>query len=113
MTLTFTETAVKQLTKREAISHLSLYYDDGTDVCACANSGVFILRANDSTEPYDTTIDSNLGPINAQKSALVYLDQANIIDFKIESNALILKSERGFLNLNLRLEIKAKEAIQA
>lgn len=113
MNLTFTETAIKQLTKRAAISNLSLFYDDGTDVCACANSGVFILRANDSKEPYDTTIESNLGPINAQKSALVYLDQANIIDFKVETNALILKSERGFLNLNLRLEIKAKETIQA
>lgn len=111
MNLTFTQEASTFLEKKAAVNQLSLFYDTGTDVCACANSGVFILRANDAQEVYDTTIESNLGPIKAQKSALIYLDQENIIDLKLRSNAFVLKSERGYLNLNMRLEIKADETV--
>lgn len=112
MNLTFTEAATFALEKKKAVDQLSLYYDDGTDVCACANSGVFSLRVNDGHEVYDTTIESNLGPIKAQKSALIYLDQANIIDYKTNTNAFVLKSERGYLNLNMRLEIKTDNTVQ-
>ena len=111
MKLTFTEAACIALEKKQASEQLSLYYDAGTDVCACANSGVFILRANDTPDVYDATICSNFGLINIQTSALIYLDQANIIDFNRQSNAYVLKSERGYLNLNLRLEITSPETV--
>lgn len=111
MKLTFTEAACIALEKKQASEQLSLYYDAGTDVCACANSGIFILRAYDSESAYDATIASNLGPIKAQKSALIYLDQDNIIDYKTDTNAFILKSERGYLNLNMRLELNVKHTV--
>lgn len=111
MNLTFTDAAIRHLEDKVDALQLSLFYDDGTDVCACANSGVFILRANDTPDVYDATIDSNFGLINIQTSALIYLDQANIIDFNSQSNAFVLKSERGYLNLNLRLEITSPETV--
>lgn len=112
MNLTFTEAATVTLEKKKAVDQLSLYYDDGTDVCACANSGVFSLRVNDAKEAYDTTIESNLGLIKVQKSSLIYLDQANIIDYKSNMNAFVLKSERGYLNLNMRLDINTENTVQ-
>ena len=46
----------------------------------------------------------NIGPVPAQKWALVFLDSDNVVDFNERLRALQLKSERGFLNMNLLLE---------
>ncbi|MBP9594031.1 MAG: iron-sulfur cluster biosynthesis family protein [Trichococcus sp.] len=46
----------------------------------------------------------NIGPVPAQKWALVFLDSDNVIDFNADQHAFQLKSERGFLNMNLLLE---------
>lgn len=111
MKFTFSPDAIKALEKRQATENISLYYYTDTDFCACAASGIFALRVNDTSEDvYDTSIQTNLGEIKVMKESLVYLDQDNQIDFKANMNAFILKSERGYLNMNVRLEIS--EAVQ-
>lgn len=106
MKLTFTQTAIEALASRQATEQLSLYYYTDTQYCACAASGIFSLRVNDLTEQYyDTTLSSNLGEVLAQKESLIYLDQENVIDYKTDKKAFVLKSERGYINLNLRLEV--------
>lgn len=106
MKLTFTPSAVDALKIRQASKNLSLYYYTDTEFCACAASGIFSLRVNDTTEDYyDANLPTNLGAVRVQKESLIYLDQENVIDFKLDKNAFVLKSERGYLNLNLMLEI--------
>ena len=111
MKLTFTEAARNFLEAKDSLAQVSLYYDAGTQVCACAYSGVFILRANDDPIEYDGSLESNLGPIKVQEYALIYLDQENVIDFK--ANSFILKSERGYLNLSMRFQNKLADTVQS
>ena len=111
MELTFTEAAVSALSERHAVNQLSLFYDAGTEVCACANSGVFRLIANDNNDPYDTIIDTNLGQVKAQSWAMIYLDAHNVIDYSSDRHSFVLKSERGFLNLNLSLKVLPNETV--
>lgn len=106
MKLTFTQTAIQALESRQATEKLSLFYYTDTQYCACAASGIFSLRVNDLTEDYyDATLPSNLGEIPVQKESLIYLDQENVIDYKPDNKNFVLKSERGYLTLNLRLEV--------
>lgn len=111
MKFTFSPDAIQALEKRQATENLSLYYYTDTDFCACAASGIFALRVNDATtDVYNTYIQTNLGEIKAIKESLIYLDEDNIIDYQANMNAFILKSERGYLNSNVKLEIS--EAVQ-
>lgn len=104
MKLTFTDAAIAELKKRVDLQSLSLFYATGP-YCGCPSTGIFALRVNekDSIE-YDAIIETNIGKIPAQKWALVFLDSDNLIDFNPSQQALQLKSERGFLNLNLMVE---------
>jgi len=104
MTLTFTDAAIAALKERVDLQELSLFYATGPD-CGCPSTGIFVLRVNekDSSE-YDAMIETNIGKIPAQKWALVYLDSENVIDFNVSQQTLQLKSERGFLNMNLIIE---------
>lgn len=107
MRFTFTDEAVQALTQRQATENLSLFYYTDAQDCGCPSSGIFALRHNDATEnEYDATLDTNLGKVLAQKWALVYLDEDNKLDYKKSQGTFILKSERGYLNLNVPVEIK-------
>ncbi|HJB23391.1 iron-sulfur cluster biosynthesis family protein [Jeotgalibaca ciconiae] len=109
MKFTFTNQAMEELKKRQANHSLSLfYYTDAAD-CGCPSSGIFALRVNDEDEKeYDSILETNLGNVKAQKWALVYLDENNVLDYKESQGTFILKSERGYLNMNVPLENKSK-----
>lgn len=108
MKFTFTEEAIQALEKRNATENLSLfYYTDASD-CGCPSSGIFVLRVDDTEEKeYDTQIETNLGMMQAQKWALVYLDADNKLDFNSSLGTFVLKSERGYINMNVLVEKKA------
>ncbi|MDE1549656.1 iron-sulfur cluster biosynthesis family protein [Jeotgalibaca caeni] len=107
MNFTFTEAAIEALSQRQATENLSLYYHVEPQDCGCPNGGIFILRVNDSEyQEYDIELDTNLGTIKAQKWAMVYLDQENKMDFRKNAGTFSLKSERGYLNMNVPLERK-------
>lgn len=108
MKLTFTDTAIEALKKRDMTQSLSLFYYTDSD-CGCPSSGIFALRSHDDLDTiYDATVETNIGDIIAQKWALVYLDTDNVIDYKESQGTFILKSERGYLNMNLPVEDKRK-----
>lgn len=104
MQLTFTDTAVEELRKRDADHDLSLFYATDPTDCGCPNTGIFMLRVNDQTNEYDATLDTNLGNIKTSHMALVYLDDENKLDFNKSQGTFQLKSERGYLSMNLKLE---------
>jgi len=78
MKFTFTDSAIAEIQKRYDLKDISLFYAVGED--------------------------SNIGPVPAQKWALVFLDSDNVVDFNASKHAFQLKSERGSLNMNLLLE---------
>ena len=104
MKLTFTDSAITEIQKRYELKDISLFYAVGDD-CGCPSTGIFMLKAHDAgLAEYDAIIKTNIGPVPAQKWALVFLDSDNVIDFNADQHAFQLKSERGFLNMNLLLE---------
>ncbi len=104
MKLTFTDSAITEIQKRYELKDISLFYAVGDD-CGCPSTGIFMLKAHDAgIAEYDAIIETNIGPVPAQKWALVFLDSDNVIDFNAGQHAFQLKSERGFLNMNLLLE---------
>ena len=104
MKLTFSDSAIAEIEKRYELKDISLFYAVGDD-CGCPSTGIFMLKVNHAgMAEYDAVIDTNIGPVPAQKWALVFLDNDNVIDFNAGQHAFQLKSERGFLNMNLLLE---------
>ena len=104
MKLTFTDSAITEIQKRYELKDISLFYAVGDD-CGCPSTGIFMLKAHDAgMAAYDAIIETNIGPVPAQPWAQVFLDSDNVIDFNADQHAFQLKSERGFLNMNLLLE---------
>jgi uncharacterized protein YqkB len=104
MKFTFTDSAIAEIQKRYDLKDISLFYAVGED-CGCPSTGIFMLKVNDAgMAEYDAVIETNIGPVPAQKWALVFLDSDNVVDFNATKRAFQLKSERGFLNMNLLLE---------
>lgn len=105
MKFNFTDAAAEELQKKQADHQLSLYYYSDASDCGCPATGIFSLRIGDEDEPeYDAEIATNLGTMKAQKWALVYLDKDNQVDFKKNQGTFVLKSERGYLNMNMPVE---------
>lgn len=104
MQLTFTDAAVEELRKRQADKNLSLFYASDPLDCGCPNTGIFMLRVHDDPKEYDATLNTNLGEIRTSKMAMVYLDEDNKLDYNKSQGTFQLKSERGFLAMNLKVE---------
>lgn len=104
MQLTFTDAAMEELRKREADQDLSLFYASDPMDCGCPNTGIFMLRVHDNPKEYDTILHTNLGEIKTSKMALTYMDEDNKLDYNKSQGTFQLKSERGFLAMNLKVE---------
>lgn len=105
MKFNFTDAAIDELKRMQAAHDLSLYYYSDAASCGCPTTGIFALRVADKDNPeYDAELDTNNGLLPAQKWALVYLDEDNKIDFNKSQGTFVLKSERGYLNMNVLVE---------
>lgn len=104
MYLTVTDSAKERLTyiQEKNSGSLALFYGDVPGGFACGIRGVFSLKlvtSDDNT--LDTTINSNIGEFHTQSEHLDDLSENLKLDYKKESNTLILKSDNGIINPNI------------